>query len=178
MGSPKALLSAGSETFLDRLIGVLGMYCRPVVVVLGYHAAAIREGMLRAAQAEVVINEEPAAGQLSSLQRGLAAVAAAEAVVFTPVDHPAIRPQTVKSLIEVFERTRPPAVVPVYRGSRGHPVLCSRELAAEIAALPPGAQARHAVHRHGTVYLDVDDPGVVRDIDDAAAYRAFIEAGA
>ncbi len=177
MGSPKALLAAGSETFVDRLIGVLGIHCSPVVVVLGYNAAVIREGMLRAGQAEILINENPAAGQLSSLQCGLRAAGGADAVVFTPVDHPGFRPETIKSLIEIFERTRPTAVVPVYHGSRGHPVLCSRELAAEIAALPADAQARHAIHRPGTVYLDVDDPGVVQDIDDAAAYRAFIEAG-
>ena len=49
----------------------------------------------------------------------------------------------------------------------------ARELFAELLALPPDAQAREVIHRHRehTVYLDVDDPGILEDIDDPEAYR-------
>jgi molybdenum cofactor cytidylyltransferase len=178
MGSPKALLEAGGETFVDRLIGVFAGRCEPVIVVLGYHAEAVRAGMLRAGEAELVVNTHPEDGQLSSLQCGFASVPDnAEAVIFTPVDCPGFRPETVTKLIDAFRRTGARAVVPVYRGRRGHPVLCSRELAAEISALPPGSRARDSVHMPGTLYLEAGDPGVVRDIDDPAAYREFLASG-
>ena len=38
MGTPKALLEYRGETFVDRLVRVLGAVCDPVIVVLGYHA--------------------------------------------------------------------------------------------------------------------------------------------
>ena len=43
MGRPKALLDYRGETFLGRLIRVLGTSCDPVIVVLGYHADLIRQ---------------------------------------------------------------------------------------------------------------------------------------
>ena len=42
MGSPKALLDYRGETFIARLARVLSGACSPVIVVLGYHAEAIR----------------------------------------------------------------------------------------------------------------------------------------
>jgi CTP:molybdopterin cytidylyltransferase MocA len=169
MGRPKALLDAGGETFLDRLIGVLGEHCRPVIVVLGHNAEAIRMRRI----AVVVRNEHWEDGQLSSLQRGLNAVPKDTPVMFTLVDHPGVQPSTVAALIDEFGRTGAAAVVPRYQGKRGHPVLCSAALAEELVALPPGSQARHTVHRPDTVYLDVDDPGVTQDIDNPEAYRRF-----
>jgi nicotine blue oxidoreductase len=42
MGTPKALLDFRGETFLGRLMRVLGGACDPVIVALGYHADQIR----------------------------------------------------------------------------------------------------------------------------------------
>ncbi len=174
MGSPKALLEAAGETFIDRLIGVFAVHCAPVVTVLGYQAETIRAGMRRAHETNIVVNPRPEKGQLSSLQCGFAAVPEeAEAVFFTPVDHPGIRAATLAALIDAFRSTGARAVVPAYHGRHGHPVLCSRELVAELAALPAGARARDAVHSPGAVYVKVEDAGTVQDIDDPEAYRAF-----
>jgi molybdenum cofactor cytidylyltransferase len=43
MGTPKALLDYRGETFVERLVRVLGENCKPVIVVLGYHAEAIQK---------------------------------------------------------------------------------------------------------------------------------------
>jgi CTP:molybdopterin cytidylyltransferase MocA len=45
MGRVKALLEIDSETFVDRLVRVLGEHCSPVIVVLGHHADAIQKGV-------------------------------------------------------------------------------------------------------------------------------------
>ncbi|HEX8984859.1 MAG TPA: nucleotidyltransferase family protein [Bryobacteraceae bacterium] len=177
MGSPKALLRApgGGETFLDRLIGVLGAHASPVIVVLGHEAERIRAGSARAPGALFVTNARYREGQLSSLQCGLAAVPR-ETVgfLFTPVDIPLVRSGTVEALAMAFEREAGRALVAVPRceGRRGHPVCCARELIPEFLALPPEGQARDVIHRHAsrTCYVDVDDPGVLRDIDDFASY--------
>jgi CTP:molybdopterin cytidylyltransferase MocA len=64
-------------------------------------------------------------------------------------------------------------VIPSYRGHHGHPVCAACELLAEFLALPPTGQAREVVHRHiaQTQYIDVEDAGILVDVDDAAAYR-------
>ena len=69
-------------------------------------------------------------------------------------------------------------MIPRRRNRRGHPVFAARSIASELLALPAEAQARDVVHRHvsQTLYLDVDDPGILADIDDPAAYRKLVEA--
>lgn len=181
MGNPKALLRMpdSRETFLDRLIGVLSAACSSVTVVLGHQAEEIRGQT--AGRVRFIVNPDYPLGQLSSLQCGLRAVpAGAPGVMFTPVDHPGIRPETAMALAEAFERRPADAVlvIPRHGGKRGHPVVCARELFAEFLALGPEAQARDVIHRHasGAVYLDVEDPGIAADIDDPEAYRRFLAA--
>lgn len=178
MGSPKALLACQGETFLDRLIGILATCCRPVIVVLGHEAETIRAGLSRAGQATFVVNENYQDGQLSSLQCGLAAVPAEpDGVLFTPVDHPAVAPATVAALTEAFARRAGALVIPRFRGRHGHPVCCARELIPEFLALGGDSQAREVIHRHSsqTCYVDVDDPGILADVDDPEAYRSLIQ---
>lgn len=174
MGSPKALLDYRGETFVGRLVRVLSPVCDPVIVVLGYHAEKIRPAI--DPRAIAVINPEPERGQLSSLQTALAELPeGSEGFMFVPVDCPAAEPATVARVAEVF-RGRDAAfhfVVPQYRGKHGHPVCASREIAAEILALPSTAQARDVVHRHvpDTLYIDVEDAGILTDVDDPERYR-------
>ena len=46
----------------------------------------------------------------------------------------------------------------------------------EFLALPSGASAREVVTRHASeiAYIDVDDPGILADVDDPAAYARLL----
>jgi len=174
MGTPKALLDYRGETFVARLVRVLGACSHPVIVVLGYHADVIRQQL--PVTATIVINPDPSRGQLSSLQTALGALPAeAEGFAFIPVDSPAIAEDTVAKLARAFEQRDPESlfVIPRRSGKRGHPVLAARSIAAEILALPSTAEAREVVHAHvdRTQYVDVDDSGIFTDVDDPEAYR-------
>jgi molybdenum cofactor cytidylyltransferase len=181
MGRPKALLAApGSdppETFLDRVIGLLARHASPVVVVLGAHAERVRAGLIRQRQVTFVLNEQWRQGQLSSLQRGLRAVPAeALGVIFTPLDLPRVEPGSVAGVVAAFWRGGGTGlVIPRFQGRRGHPVAAARRYISEFLALPVEAQARDVIHRHAAeaCYVDVDDPGILRDADDPEAYRAL-----
>jgi molybdenum cofactor cytidylyltransferase len=180
MGTPKALLELAGETFLDRLILTLGQSCCPVIVVLGCDHQSIRAGLRRADSATFVLNPDYRRGQLSSLQCGLAAVSpAAEGVMFTPVDCPSVLPSTVARMAQRFQERGPHEllVIPRSEGRRGHPVCAARDLIPEFLALPPDAQARDVIHRHSehTVYVDVDDSGILTDVDDPQAYRRLTD---
>jgi CTP:molybdopterin cytidylyltransferase MocA len=176
MGTPKALLELDGETFLDRLILTLGGSCSSVIVVLGSEAQKIRAGLRSADQATFVNNAEYQRGQLSSLQCGLAAVPAeADGVMFTLVDHPGVLPSTVARIARRFHERAPQEslVIPCCGRQRGHPVCVARELIPEFLALPSDAQARDVIHRHRehAVYLDVEDHGILDDIDDPETYQ-------
>ena len=160
MGRPKALLDYRGETFLGRLIRVLGTSCDPVIVVLGYHADLIRQQV--PVTANMVINPDPARGQLSSLQTSLAELPArAEGFAFIPVDCPAVGEDTVAALARAFEHRKSSTlfVIPRQSGRRGHPVIAARAIAAEFLGLPSTGEARDVVHAHvdQTEYVDVED---------------------
>ncbi|HEY6343759.1 MAG TPA: nucleotidyltransferase family protein [Bryobacteraceae bacterium] len=182
MGAPKALLDYRGETFLDRLIRVVGIVAEPLVV-LGYRAEVVQAGSKN--PAKFVVNPDPRRGQLSSLQTALAAAPTDfEGFLFIPVDCPAVAEETVRRLAAAFARRDPATLFVIPRcgqgrgQKRGHPVFAAPPIAREILALPPTDQARDVVHRHvpDTLYVDVDDAGILADIDDPAAYRQLIEA--
>jgi molybdenum cofactor cytidylyltransferase len=178
MGSPKALLEYRGETFIERLVRIFSRVCDPVIVVLGHHIdriAPVIEG-----KAQVVVNPSPERGQLSSLQTGLAALPKnADGFLFLPVDCPAVDEATVEHVVQAFEQRQPDTliVVPQFTGKHGHPVCAVRSLADEFLALPADAQARDVVHSHvsHTLYMDVDDPGILRDVDDPESYRQMVK---
>ncbi len=173
MGRPKALLEYRGATFLETLIEKFAVRCSPVIVVLGAAADEIRAGT--SAEATFVLNPDYAQGQTRSLQCGLRAVPVdAEGVLMTLVDHPAAAPSTLDALLHCGGALH----IPRYRGRRGHPIWFSRNLIPEFLALPPDAPASDVVHRHAAeaAFLDLDDPGILADIDDPDAYRALVGA--
>jgi len=181
MGSPKALLMYRGETFLDGLIGRFAARCSPVVVVLG--AAAEEIGARVRRSATLVYNERYRLGQTTSMQCGLKAMPAGiEGVLFTLVDHPAVASATIEALTgdSGADDPLPRLRVPRYKGKRGHPIWFSSSLITEFLALPEDGAARDVVRAHAdhTEFLDVDDAGVLADIDDPEAYRVLVGARA
>jgi molybdenum cofactor cytidylyltransferase len=181
MGSPKALLELDGETFLDRLIILLSRECTPVIVVLGYGAERIRSGVKRGDQAVFAINPHPERGMLSSLQCGLRALPnAIDAVLFTPVDYPNIQPSTVAALAEEFREHAAFVTIPMHAGRHGHPVCVAQPAIDELLNATPESQARDVLkfHRNHTRYVEVNDPGILLDVDDRDAYLALAGAKA
>ncbi len=148
MGRDKALLPYQGSTFLNHLVSVLLPRVSPLIVVLGHHASEIAATLPEADNLRIVPNPGYERGMLTSLQTGLGATRNASAVLFTLVDHPAVRTQTVDSLIEEFFRENPALAIPRYGGRRGHPVLLSSAIAHEILALAPESSAKEVIHAH------------------------------
>ena len=179
MGSPKPLLDLGGETFLDRLIRLFRETCESVTVVLGHELDRITQCLKRAGDAQFVWNPDYKQGQLTSLQAGLRHIPEeVSAVLFTPVDYPAIQPSTIASIAARWQEMhgKPLLVVPRWGGRRGHPVLASSFLIPEFLDLPLTSLARDVIHKHvdRTVYVDVADPGIVKDIDDPRDYAELL----
>lgn len=172
MGFPKALLPYRDQTFLDTLIGLLAARCSPVIVVLGAQAERIRAAVVQ--QAEFALNPDYQRGMTTSLQCGLRAVPAhSDGVLFTLVDHPAVSAATLDLLLA---EPRPLLRVPRYGAKRGHPIWFSRDLIPEFLGIAEPRSARDVVADHvaDTEYLNLDDPGVVIDIDDPETYEALV----
>jgi len=89
------------------------------------------------------------------------------------VDHPAVSEATVERVVASFRQCGAPVVIPTYQGRRGHPVLLGRQLFEELLGLSGDAGADSVVRRYrpATQYVEVEDEGVVIDVDDPEDYR-------
>jgi len=175
MGRAKALLTYRGRTFLETIVATLrASGIERIAVVLGHHAGEIQRA-LDLEGIEVVINRDYRRGQTSSLQAGLGALTAPEleATALCLVDHPAVSPATVRALVGQFEKTRAPVVIPTFHGQRGHPVVIGRALFDELLRLSPeeGANAVIRKYRLETHCVEVEDQGILLDIDDAESYQ-------
>jgi len=81
-------------------------------------------------------------------------------------DMPFVRQATVAAIVGAL-RDGAAIAVPRYRGQRGHPVGFSREFREALLALNADIGGRDiiAVNVGRVTWIDVDDPGIVRDID-------------
>ena len=176
MGRDKALLSYQGSTFLNHIVSRFISRMDPVVVVLGHHAEPIRASLALSPRVRVAVNGQYKLGMLSSLQEGVRSLPDdAGAVMFTLVDHPAVEGSTLDLLISEWERTGAPLVIPRVGGRRGHPVIASRAILDEILQLPADESPKNVVRRHReqTLYVDVEDTGVLKDIDRPSDYDAL-----
>jgi molybdenum cofactor cytidylyltransferase len=184
MGRDKALLKYRNSTFLNHILEVFLERLDPVVVVLGHNEniirASIRTDLISGANAKkvkVVVNPQYSEGMLSSLQVGIAALPGrVNAVMFTLVDHPDVQESTLDKMLITHRKTDAQLVIPRNGGRHGHPVVATRSILHEIAKLPARASPKEVIHRnrHDTLFLDVNDTGVLRDIDTPEEYGKLL----
>lgn len=150
----------------------LASRARPVVVVTGHEAEAVR-GCLPGRDVVFVENPEWSTGLASSLRAGLASLPDAVGGVLVCLgDMPRVQAATLDALLSAF--TGPAAiVVPAYQGRRGHPVLFGRGHFVEMARLTGDVGARELLERHPPRVVAVDDPGVLVDVDTPADLAAL-----
>jgi molybdenum cofactor cytidylyltransferase len=181
MGADKALLrwpplaadqprTISKDTFLSATIRSLSLSTDFIIVVAGKNETAIAP-VAYAEGASVIVNPDPDRGQFSSLQIGLHEVLnrGRDTAMITLVDRPPASPATIQILREAFEAAENDiwAVVPEFSGKHGHPYIAGRELIEAFLQASPVASARDVEHAHQPhiVYLHVDDPSVVLNIN-------------
>ena len=182
MGRSKALLPCppDGETFVTRAIRTLerGGVAGIVVVGRGTGDDLEREVTGSSPAAAYIVNLSADLGQLSSLLVAIeyAHRNAAEAVMFLPVDMPSIRADTVRALVCAFAEGSQPIVRAVHGGRHGHPVIVASSLFDEFRRADPAVGARAVLRADPSRIRDVevDDPGVLRDVDTPLDYQALL----
>jgi len=178
MGRSKALLPFRGSCFLTHVLTEAALSnLTDVKVVLGHHAEAILQALPKI-RPRALVNPEYEDGQLSSLQCGLKHLSSArlDGVMVFLIDHPIIHRDLVNQLIEAFRRNDAKIVIPSFEYRRGHPMIFGAELFNELVAAPfdQGAVSVVRKHQHEILHLEVDEPGVLVDIDTPEAYEKHV----
>src|SRR5258708_18798619 len=135
------------------------------IAVVGPRAQKLSR-MLRDAGCNTVVCKNAGEGMGTSLAAGVRAAAGADGWIVALADMPFIRPETIRAVTKAL-RDGAAIAAPSFRGERGHPVGFARRFFDELSSLRGDDGARQLLKQHPEwlTLHEVDDPGVVRDID-------------
>ena len=101
-----------------------------------------------------------------SIAAGVAARPDASSWLVLPGDMPMVQSSTILAVAAALEHH--PVAYAQHRGRRGHPVGFAAELYSELVTLAGDEGARRLVARYPAHGVEVDDPGVLIDVDTEA----------
>lgn len=177
----KLLTDVDGRAMVQRAVDTaLASQASPVIVVTGHDGDRVRDA-LAGRQVQFVDNPDFAAGLSTSLRAGLAAIAGMQldGAVFLLGDMPLVTPAHIDRLMAAFNPTEGRAIcVPSHRGKRGNPVLWASRFFPEMQALDgdQGARSLFRAHADQVCEVDMEDEGVLIDIDTPEALRALRQA--
>ena len=129
-----------------------------IVVLEAASRAVAGRGDLRAVNARL--------GMGASIAAGVSARSKADGWLVLPADMPLVQSST---LLQVAAALRDHTIAYAQlHGQRGHPVGFNAELYSELVTLQGDEGARRVVSRYPAQPIDVDDPGVLVDVDTVA----------
>jgi len=177
MGAFKALLPFGDRTVIECCIENLrAVDIKDIIVVAGHRSDDILE-QLKDLDVRIVVNPDPDSEMSASIACGIQRVAAnVRAVIIALVDHPAVPPSVIETLIDEW-RLGARLVQPEHEGRGGHPVLIDLCFQDELSNLNPeqGLRAIFEAHRPEVRRVPVESPYVARDMDTWEDYRRLHE---
>ena len=139
----------------------------PKVIAVVRPGAETLAHVLNDAGCDVVFAPDAGRGMGASLAAGVDADHEAESWIVALADMPCISVESIEAVARSLDGGAP-LVAPFYRGQRGHPVGFGYAHRAALVALDGDAGARSLLSSHPVTRVEVDDPGILRDIDTPA----------
>ena len=157
----------GSSSVLAETLGHALASRLPVIVVtteafadVARHSVAARDVVLLP---EVGSDGAGPLGMGVSIAAGVSARPHAPGWLVLPGDMPMVQPSTLQAVARGLDHHS--VVYAQHRGRRGHPVGFAAELYSELVALNGDEGARRLIARYPAFGIELDDPGILVDID-------------
>jgi len=174
----KMTLPWGESTIVEHCLRAALAVCARVVLVAGFRAEQLESLFRDWPQVEVVNNERYEQGMFSSVQRGVRSIGNGSFFLALG-DMPGV-PGDIYGTLLGWDRKLASilagtayAVIPKYRGKKGHPLLLSPEVKTRILDIGISRTLREVLAEVPTVVVPVDDHGILHDIDTPADYRSW-----
>jgi molybdenum cofactor cytidylyltransferase len=169
-GSDKRLAQLNGVILLEHTLGNIAPAFHKRILVLRPGDEAL--GIRHAADWQIVLAANAGKGMGHSLAAAMVLAGDWDGAVVALADMPFVQTTTYEAVR--VRLTSGNLVVPYYRDQRGNPVGIGRDYFAEVARLEGDQGARLLLQQHAAavVRVDVEDPGIVRDVDTPAALQA------
>jgi molybdenum cofactor cytidylyltransferase len=179
----KLTLPVAGEPMLRRnAITLLDSRVHELVAVLG-HARDTAHALLDDLPVRLVDNADWRDGQMTSVQRGMAALTEpCDGVMVCLADQPLLQVRDINALLEAFEDCKTSVLVPTWQGQRGNPIILDHRHRDTILAGQRNLGCRKLIDNNPELVTawPMDNDHVVFDIDTPADYtrlRARLAAG-
>ncbi len=173
----KMTLPLGQMTVLEQTISKFEGLCSRVIVVAVFKMELIQEEIAKICkknafsfQIKVVHNENFNQGMFTSIQTGCKEVNAPTFFI-TPGDCPLVKKETVQLIAE----HKGNVVIPSFNYKGGHPIKLSSEVKQKILETNPESNLRVVLGGYEKQYMNVDDAGVLMDVDTPEDYQKAID---
>ncbi len=177
MGCTKALLDINGRTFVEQIIDRLdssGFRHRYIVLGENYDEVSQTVNLM---DCNIIRNEYPERGQLYSLQLAISNLWLDHAgMMVTLVDHPLVTIDTYRQMNLYIQANPHQIIVPRFSNRKGHPVFFPERVFRKLMSTPLAEGARTVVNdpKEEVLYLDVEDEGILQDIDTPEKYEQII----
>jgi molybdenum cofactor cytidylyltransferase len=174
MGSLKQLLPLGTSTIMGiTLDNIMASNADKVIVVVGAMAEETSKIASRP-NVTVVNNPDYKLGMSTSLVKGIKHISQdAQLVMIALADQPLIKTETYNLLFNKAEASQKRIAVPVYQGQKGNPIILKHVYLQELKSLKGDVGGRELLLRHpdDILYVEVDDPGIITNINTPSSYE-------
>ena len=174
MGKTKQLLPFGKRTLLGQVVQHAkksGLH--EIIVVLGHDADKI-ERAIDFSGTKIIRNTAYSKGQSTSLIKGLENISSiCDAAMFLLGDQPFVTAGIINKLINAFETSNAPIVIPYCHGKRGNPVIIAKSLFHRLKSLSAdtGARALFNEFKKSILKVSVPDEAILVDVDTMDDYH-------
>ncbi|WFD12067.1 DVU_1551 family NTP transferase [Tepidibacter hydrothermalis] len=177
MGEFKPLMDLYGQTALERTISIF-KECNidNIYIVAGYKYKEIKNFVKDYTQ--VIYNKDFDKGMLESVKTGVGKLSDdIDAFFVLPVDIPSIKPSTIKSIIDVYEKGNYTVVYPTFSQEKGHPPLICTSISKEILEYSDfgGLKNILSFYEENSGNVQVADRGILLDMDKKEDYKVILD---
>jgi len=169
MKQNKMMLDYKGQPLITHVINSMFTYCNKITIVTGHYQIDYKTLFDKDSNIDIIHNESYELGMFSSIKKGIEGINSD--IFIIPGDYPLVKNTTYKKLLDGDGLIR----VPVFRGRKGHPIFISQNLLDEIRNEDINSNLKVWRDRHSVQYIEVDDEGVIKDIDNINEYTKLLE---
>jgi len=148
------------------LNNILKSHVNEIIIVLGYQNETIEKLINKTSRIKFVFNSNFESGMASSIKKGIKKLSKKTDSFFISLgDMPSINYDTYNQLIKCNKNKK--AIVPMFKGQQGNPVLFPKSFEEKLLSIQgdSGAKKILEINKKEVLYLEINDPGIIRDLD-------------
>ena len=125
---------------------------------------------------KTIENNSAFLGQCQAIKLGIINSPKAQGYMFFTADQPLIDVETIKLLMNIFEKNHDSIIVPRFKERKGSPVIFPLKYVNELLKLEGDKGGRKIIskHREHVIFVDVNDENSLMDIDIWEDYEKII----